>query len=93
MAESVDVAVAASPVALEDAILGAAPGDRFSVSNDSESLVLYRVGAAAPAPDAMGHGIPPYRSKCFAFAAGAEKTWFWTRGRPAVLVVTKEAAT
>ena len=91
MAESVDVPVSAVPVALEAAIPGAMVGARFTVSNDSESLVLYRVAAAEPALDASGHGLPPYRSESFIVAAGAERSWFWTRGALATLVVTETA--
>ena len=91
MAGSVDVPVSAVPVALEDALGALMDGERFTAANDSESVVFWRVATAAPASDANGHPLPPYRDITFVFAAGAEKTWVWTRGDVAVLVVTAGA--
>ena len=91
MAETVDVVVTAQPVALEDALPGVADGARFSVANDSESLVFYRIATTAPAPDAKGHALPPYRAEFFIVASGPEQTWVWCRDPPATLVVTEAA--
>ena len=90
MAESIDIAVTAVPVALEDTIPGAMLGQRLTVSNDSRALVFWRVAAVAPDADAKGHPIPPYRSASVIFAMGPEKSWLWTRDPPGVLVVTEE---
>ena len=90
MAGSVDVPVSAVPVALEDALGALEVGKRLTASNDSENVIFWRISVAAPASDANGHPLPPYRDITVVFAAGAEKTWVWTRGEPAALVVTEE---
>ena len=87
---SVDVPVSAQPAALEDALGALMGGERLTAANDSETVVFWRVAVAAPAPDSSGHPLPPYRAITFVFEAGAEKTWLWTRGDVAVLVVTEE---
>ena len=91
MAESIDIVVTAQPAALEDTLSALMDGDRFTCANDSETVVFWRVAVAAPASDAHGHALPPLRDLVFVFAAGLEKTWAWTRGDVAVLVITEEA--
>ena len=91
MAGSVDVPVSAVPRALEDALPGAMEGERFTAANDSETVVFWRVAVAAPAPDANGHPLPPYRDISLVFSSGLEKSWVWTRGDVAVLVITETA--
>ena len=82
-----DFAVTEAPAALDDT-LSFVVGRTYIVSNDSDVIVFYRVQASAPAADAPGHPLRPYRNLEFVYAAGAERTWFWTRDPPAALVVT-----
>ena len=85
-----DIAVSELPQALEDTLV-VVDGTRYVVSNDSDEIVLYRVQAAAPGANARGHPLRPYRDLNFAYEAGAEKTWVWTRDPPAALVITGTA--
>ena len=83
-----DFQVTEVPAALDDS-LAFVVGTRYFVSNDSSVIVLYRVAVAQPAADATGHPLSPYRTFEFVYAAGADRSWFWTRDPPAALVVTE----
>ena len=90
MAATVDVEVGAVPLALEDHA-SFVDGTAYTVSNDSGTLILWRISADAPEAGALGHAVPPYRDVEFRFVADPEKTWVWTRDPPAHLVVTEAA--
>ncbi len=84
------VTVTAQPVALEDSITFE-DGEGYTLSNDSDEMMFWRLATAAPDPDDPGHPLRPYRDDHFDYAAGVEKTWFWTRGGPGQLVITRGA--
>ena len=92
MAATVDIAVTAAPRALEDEA-SFVDGTRYTVSNDSERLILYRVSVAEPVAGALGHAVPPYRDieLVFSTPVSGEKTWVWCRDPPAHLVITETA--
>ena len=90
MAETVDFGVTEIPVALEDTIAFTV-GNIYTVSNDSDVIVFYRLADAAPAADVRGHALRPYREEEFTFVSTTEKTWVWTRDPPAALVISERA--
>ena len=85
-----DFQVTEVPQALDDT-LALVLGTTYVVSNDSDVIVFYRVQADAPAADAPGHPLRPYRNLEFSYVAGPERTWIWTRDPPAALVITGTA--
>ena len=85
-----DIAVTDSPTALDD-VASFVVGSTYILSNASAAIILYRVQAMAPAADAPGHAIPPFRGLTFAYVAGPERTFVWTRDPPGNLVVTETA--
>ena len=90
-AETVDIEVTGTPQALED-LETFVDGEHYTLSNDSDNMIFYRLAADAPDADAAGHPLPPYRDYDFEFTAGPEKTWVWARDPPARLVVTTAAS-
>ena len=90
MPATVDLVVTEVPVALEDSLTLTA-GLLYTVSNDSDVIVLYRIAVDVPDADARGHALRPYRDVELEYVAGGEKTWVWTRDPPASLVITDNA--
>ena len=90
MAASIDFAVTETPQALED-VVALVDGGCYTVSNDSDVIVLYRIAVDAPAFGARGHPLPPYRDIEVVNMSAAEKSWVWTRDPPSTLVITETA--
>ena len=86
-----DFAVNETPQAIEDT-LSLTTGTGYTVSNASrEEVVFYRLASAAPAAGAAGHALPPLRDIVVEPDGSSDKTWFWTDGPDATVVVTENA--
>ena len=86
-----DFAVNETPQAIEDT-LNLTQGSAYTLSNASpDEVVFYRLASAAPAAGAAGHALRPYRDIVVEPDGSAEKTFFWTLGPSATVVVTEEA--